>query len=136
MTCELDPEYLHLAISVLLSYFAKAALDAGADLTLSGEEAEAAEVVAGLVLEVAAPDLLCSSLDGLPLCHCLSPGVLACLRSVWQDAESAGNAFDVSGALLKRTVLKRDAARRHAVAARSGCVLLRTDISAVNNKGF
>lgn len=44
---EPDPDCFRLAREVLLRQFAKATLDAGTDVSLSGEQAGAAEVVAG-----------------------------------------------------------------------------------------
>lgn len=56
--CEVDPECFRLAEEVLLRQFAKAAFDAATDVILSAEEAEADEVMTGLVPEVTAADLL------------------------------------------------------------------------------
>lgn len=69
---------------------AKAALCSGTVVSLSKDEAQAAEVVAKLVLEVAAGDLLCLSRYDLVLYHCLNPDVRARLRSPCQYTKSAG----------------------------------------------
>lgn len=67
--CEPDPESFCLGKGVLLRQSAKAALDAGTDVRLSGEEAEAAKEVAGSMPEAASFDPLWSPLDGLLLYH-------------------------------------------------------------------
>lgn len=58
MGCELDSGCFRLANEVLLRQAMKAALNAGTDVSLSGTGAESGEVVAGLMPEVAAADLL------------------------------------------------------------------------------
>lgn len=51
-------------------------------MNLNREGAEAAKVVAELLSEVATADLLWSPLDGLPLYHCFSPGMVLYLGSL------------------------------------------------------
>lgn len=58
MRCEPDLEDFHLAKEVLLRQFGKAALNAGTGVSLIGKRAQAAEVVAGSLLEVAETDPL------------------------------------------------------------------------------
>lgn len=51
------------------------------------KEAEAAELMAGLVPEAATAEPPLCSPDELPLYYCLSLVVLTFLGSLWQDAE-------------------------------------------------
>lgn len=65
--CKPDRECLHLSKEVLFRTFAKSALDAGTDVSLSGEGAEAAEAVQGLLWGMPEAFPLFSPLDGLLL---------------------------------------------------------------------
>lgn len=87
---ELDPKCFCLAKEVLFRQYAKAAFDAGIDVSLIGEVAQAAEVVAGSVLKVATADPMWSPQDVMPLYQYPSPDVLACSGSFWKNAEFAG----------------------------------------------
>lgn len=88
--CEQNLTYLRLPKKSLLRQFAKAAFDAHTDVRLSRERAEAAKMLAELVLEVVAADLLSSPPNVMALYHCLRPSVLAWLGSHWPDVKFAG----------------------------------------------
>lgn len=65
--CEPDPKCDRLANQFLPRQLARAAFDAGTNVSLSGKQAEAAEVVTELEAEMSAADSLCPPPAGPPL---------------------------------------------------------------------
>lgn len=129
--CEPGRECFRLSREKLLRQFGKEAPDAATDLTLVGKRAGTAEVVAELVLEVVAANLLCSPPNGLPMHHSLSSGLLACVNLAVRGACS--HVLDASGALLGQTVLLRNNGGGRRAAEHSECILLRSDVPVVEN---
>lgn len=80
-----------MAKETVLREFAKAALDAYTDVQVNGKAAEAAFMVAFLMLEMRAASSLKSPQDGLRLYQCMSRDVRFFPESLWQDAEFASS---------------------------------------------
>lgn len=81
--CEADPEHFRVAKGAVVRQFAKTDLDAGTDVGLRGEAAEAAVRGECLVPEMASARLLGSLPEKLLLEQCTTGGLLPFLESFW-----------------------------------------------------